>query len=423
MTRRNAIAARRVSVLVFSVVGLAAAAFAANLPDPWRSWLYSRPIPVSGNGGPSELALPVQIFPHVENRLADLRIIDDRGAEVPYILLSEDGRATAESRAASLRENSYVPGGYTQVVVDLGEHVLFHNSVSISTPETDFINWVEVAASDDARTWRIVKARAPISRFNKENLAGNQTVRYSENNARYLRLRVFEPNGQFPVTSATVSFAAVVHEAERKPLPVPVTPDPSVPSTLWTADFGTDRYPVSEIAFETTQPEFYRAVRILTSEDAKEWQFFSGGEIYRYKVGDKLEESLRVRFYDSWGSRFWRIEIVNANDAPLSSLQPAFLTIARALFFYPQPGRAYRLLYGNARAQWPQYDLARTAHVTMASKSAAPTVEPGPEELTSNYADPRPFTERHPTLLWVALAVAIILLAFTALRTLRTASS
>jgi hypothetical protein len=59
----------------------------------------------------------------------------------------------------------------------------------------------------------------------------------------------------------------------------------------------------------------------------------------------------------------------------------------------------------------------------MASKPAAPTVEPGPEELTSNYADPRPFTERHPTLLWVALAVAIILLAFTALRTLRTASS
>jgi hypothetical protein len=47
----------------------------------------------------------------------------------------------------------------------------------------------------------------------------------------------------------------------------------------------------------------------------------------------------------------------------------------------------------------------------------------GPEEITSNYADPRPFTERHPNLLWVALGLAIVLLGYAALRALRTPDS
>jgi len=44
----------------------------------------------------------------------------------------------------------------------------------------------------------------------------------------------------------------------------------------------------------------------------------------------------------------------------------------------------------------------------------------GTEEPTSNYADPRPFTERHPNLLWLALAIAVVLLGYAALRALRT---
>jgi hypothetical protein len=43
----------------------------------------------------------------------------------------------------------------------------------------------------------------------------------------------------------------------------------------------------------------------------------------------------------------------------------------------------------------------------------------GAEEVTSNYADPRPFTERHPNLLWIALGLAVVLLGSVALRALR----
>src|SRR5207249_12113835 len=106
-----------------------------------------------------------------------------------------------------------VPGQFTQVVLDLGDRAGFHNSLRVQTSESDFINWVEVAASDDAHQWRIVNARAPISRFRKENLEGNQTVRYSENNARYLRVRIQESEHTFKVTGVEgFSFPAVTTE-------------------------------------------------------------------------------------------------------------------------------------------------------------------------------------------------------------------
>jgi hypothetical protein len=47
----------------------------------------------------------------------------------------------------------------------------------------------------------------------------------------------------------------------------------------------------------------------------------------------------------------------------------------------------------------------------------------GPEEPTSNYADARPFTERHPNLLWLALGMAVILLGYAAVWALRTPSA
>ena len=414
----------RAPVIVAALVITAscAAALAADLPSGWRAWRYSRSIQVDNDpsAGFSSLRLPVDVFPHAQNRLADLRIIDESGAEVPYVLSAESGGVRTESRHAELRENSYVPGQYTQVLLDLGKQAAFHNAVKLATSESDFMNWAEVAASDDTRTWRIVKARAPISRFQREGLTGNQTIRYSQNNARYLRLRIFETAHQFPVTSAEVVFASEAIEPLREAVPVNLVADSSAPPsvTRWTADFHSAQYPVRNVVFETPQPEFFRAVRIQTSADAKEWSYCSSGEIYRYKVGDKLEESLRVPVYGGAESRYWRVEVLNENDAPLDSVSARLLMHARKLYFERKPGHSYRLLYGNSRAESPRYDFARIVQVTAKTSSAQP-VELGPEELTANYADPRPFTERHPNLLWLVLAVAVILLAYAAMRSLK----
>jgi hypothetical protein len=414
---------RRILSLSLVFAALAASTFAADLPDAWRSWRYSRAIESARSGILNYATLDREVFAHSENYLADLRVIDDLGNEQPYEvrnLLAPPAQNVALPSA--LRENSFVPGQFTQVIVDIGDRAGFHNSLRVQTPESDFINWVEIAASDDAHLWRIVNPRAPISRFRKENLDGSQTIHYSENNARYLRLRIEEPAHQFPITGVEVF---VTQNTQKEPLAAaPLTallpPDSTgVPSrTQWTVDLGSSTIPVAELNFETDQPEFYRAVRILTSMDEKEWQSAGGGEIYRYTAGGKTEESLRVRCCESWGARYFRAEILNGNDAPLSSVRMSVAMRLRFVLFRPRENRAYRLLYGNARASAPQYDFARTLHIQPNEELLHLSL--GPEELTANYADPRPFTERHPNLLWLALGLAIVLLGYAALRALRT---
>jgi len=111
-------------------------------------------------------------FVHSSTYLADLRILDETGAETPYVVRTTVGVSKSESWPATIRENSFVPDKYTQLVLDLGVYPRFPHAVRLDTPETDFILWAEVDASDDARIWRIVKMRAPISRFRKEGLEG-----------------------------------------------------------------------------------------------------------------------------------------------------------------------------------------------------------------------------------------------------------
>jgi hypothetical protein len=419
---------RRILSLLLVVAALAALAFSMDLPSRWRSWHYSRTIEAGSANALNYVILDREVFSHSENQLADLRIIDDLGQELPFDLRSQITPPPQPVKLpATLRENSFVRGQFTQVVLDLGESASFHNSVRVQTPESDFINWVEVAASDDAHQWRIVNARAPISRFRKENLEGNQLVRYSENNARYVRVRIEEAAHTFEVTGLEVfSSPALKTEspAERGAfLATTLPPDPSgAPSqTQWTVDLGGQAIPIARFNFETAQPEFYRAVRLLNSADEKEWQSAGGGEIHRFAANGKIEECLGVQSYEMWGPRYWRVEVLNANDAPLSAVRLSLTMPLRLVLFHPVQNRSYRLIYGNFRATAPQYDLARTLHIQ--ANEVMTRLGLGPEETTSNYADPRPFTERHPNLLWIALCVAIVLLGYAALRALRTPDS
>jgi Protein of unknown function (DUF3999) len=419
---------RRIFSISLLVAVLAASALSTDLPSAWRSWRYSRPIELPRADELDYIVLDQEVFSHSEAQLADLRIIDDLGHEVPFEVRSQiTPPPQPVTVPATIRENSFVPGQFTQVVLDLGDRASFHNSVRVQTPLSDFINWVEVAASDDAHQWRIVNARAPISRFRKENLEGNQLVRYSENNARYLRVRIQEAEHTFQVTGMEVfsspAFKTEVPTESGALLGAALLPDASSPAseTQWTVDLGASAIPIARFSFVTTQPEFYRAVRLLNSTDQKEWQSVGGGEIHRFLVNGRTEESLGVRCYEVWGPRYWRVEVLNASDAPLSEVRLSLTMPLQFDLFHPVQGRSYRLIYGNFRAKQPQYDLARTLHID--ANEVVAHLGLGAEEFTSNYVDPRPFTERHPNLLWIALAMAVILLGTAALRAMRAPAS
>ena len=393
---------------------------AAPLPSAWIHWRYSRPIevPSADSVRLAGLVLPQDVYLRAQTALPDLRIIDDNGNEVPYARYGREGSASSRDLPTEILENSYAPGDYTQVVLSVGASAPFHNAVEINTPESDFIEWVSVEASDDAQAWRIVEDRAPIFRFRRQSREGTQTVHYSTNNARYLRVRVLDGDRQFPIATAQVVYNTV-ETPERSFLEAEIVDDldKRAGENAWRVDLGTPALGLQEVRFAVNPAEFVRAVEISTSDDGTTWRPVAHGEIYRFQRESTQEEHLLVDVPGEITGRYWRITVENGNDAPLPGVIPSLYITPVHLVFEQQPGRSYRLLYGQNLATSPQYDLAR--RISASEEDVAAVAQLGAEEETSNYADPRPWTERNRYVLWIVMGIAVLLLGGSAIRSLR----
>ena len=283
------------------------------------------------------------------------------------------------------------------------------------------MEWVEIEASDDAHVWRIVQERAPIFRFPREGHGGTDVVRYSPNNARYLRVRILDGSKQFPVSRVDI-ITNSPEKPEREPFGVNFVPSKGTApnQTAWSADFGGASAPVREIRFEVAPEEFVREVTIQSSGDNARWFVVGTGEIFRFTQGTHECEQLSVPISGT-PERYLRVEISNGNDKPLFGVVPTAHIATQRVIFKQQPGRTYRLLYGQSEAKPVQYDLQR--RVNQPQIEAAVVVSAGPEDENSAWSDPRPWTETHGFVVWFGVGFAVLLLGYTAIQSLRRSSN
>ena len=408
------------AVLLTSVIGFLA--LAAELPDKWRSWRYSRAVQTSQTDadGPAEVLLPWEMYAHCQPGCEDVRIVNSSGEGVPYVAEGRRVPRNVEEHAAHVVETSFVADRYTQIVGDVGEAHASYDRVKVETSRPDFIVWAEVALSDDAKTWRVVEARAPIARFRSRAVDGTQTIPFQGLSSRYIRVRIADPSAQFPVSGISVLHEESSHAIQTREVAAAFNEEKSGDPTesIWKTTLTSMNQPISEVEIAADTREFYRAVRISGSSDGQEWSYWGSGVVYRYTQGSQTRELLRVDFPEATGNKLMRVEVINGNDEPLANLHLALKAVPRTLAFRQVAGQQYRLIYGNEKASRPQYDLGHYFD-SGSNKPVYRILSLGPEEKTANYRDPRPFTERHPEVLWSALGAAILLIGLTAIKALR----
>jgi len=88
--------------------------------------------------------------------------------------------------------------------------------------------------------------------------------------------------------------------------------------------------------------------------------------------------------------------------------------------FRPQAGRTFRLLYGHPRAKFPEYERAQLHDGD--EMAAAPLGALGAEAENPGFVSSEPFSERYPLVMWVALALAVLVLATLAIQSMRQSS-
>jgi hypothetical protein len=359
---------------------------AAMLPADWQHE-QSFDVP---NAGLVKLSLPVETLDATRAGFEDLRLYDDAGNEVPY-LIERPAPATRTSRSAKTFQVLLYPATTVMMLeTGLTQPV---DAVTLNTPANNFIKSVKVEGSSDGAHWQTLAAGEPI--FRQLNSAEQLRVSFPPGKWPWLRLTVDDQRSQpLPFVGAQIEVSPG-ESAPNEPVPVAITERHENPGeTRLTLNLGAANLNLDEIQIETTDPLFTRPVTLAVpqiAEDSVREQTVAEGMIYRVAIeGEPISSNLTVALGSPIRSRELLLLIRNQDSPPLTvnsvraGRRPVYL-----VFLARQPG-AYHLLTGNRRCPAPNYDLAALG-ANLKSAPVLPIKVPPPTD-NPNYKPPEVLT-------------------------------
>lgn len=297
------------------------------------------------------LRIPQDVDPGADSRYAGLRIRDDDGHDVPYVL--DPQCASATSHRASLSGTGFVEGRYTETLIDAGRSGDLYDAIVVDTPKSTFFTRTEVAISDDRETWRILRSDALIYRVGASSDPGSQTIALTPSRARWIRLRVLDPREAFPLNGVALGSATPASAQRDVPLALgAISTRRAKHETIVKVDLGSEHTQLSRLQFSTTRREFSRPVRVESSSDGLTFSTIADGTIARFEHG---AASLQLAT-DNNGARYLRVHVANGDDPPLPGLGVRAFGPARMLVFIAEPARRYSLIMIPGKTA-PDYDL------------------------------------------------------------------
>jgi len=354
----------------------------ANLPAEWR---YEQPFNVVA-AGLVKLSLPPQTLDRARPGLEDLRLYDDAGRELPYVI--ERPRPAAKTiQPAKIFEVNLNPGN-TVITIETGLSKPL-DAVSLETPADSFIKSVQIAGSNDGKNWQPLAQGQPI--FRQPGGAARLRLPVPVGIWQRLRLTVDDQRSQpIPFTGARIE-AASGESAPSEEMPLDIVErDENPGETRLTLNLGTAHLDLAGVELETTDPLFTRRVSVAApsfTEGSLREELLAEGTVYRVALpGEPASSNLVVSLERQVRARELVLLIRNQDSPPLSikairaQRRPVYL-----VFMAPQAG-AFHLLTGNNRCGAPSYDLvALDAHLKAAA--VQPISLPAPAD-NPNYRTP-----------------------------------
>ena len=407
-------------IAAFLLLGLAA-------PSPEiRYFHYERSIETPPQtAGQTCAVLSSAIFSHAATQLTDLRLYRDN-SETPYVLQKSAPVTPSQQQIAPL--NLGLRAG--QTVFDLAMPAGRYRDLELAITGHDFIATVTVSGSQQQASAQTRLGSFTIFDLTRQRLGRSTVLHLPDSDFRFLHFSVVGPIAPENISGLSVERMPA---SEAQYQTVAETSQVTTKGRDTVIEFSVPSHtPVDRIVFvpAAVPTSFSRDVRISVSpispqrsSDAVESPqrvaaYGNYLRVHRLQDGHRLDEerlSIPAPETEFDTPAKWAITIENRDDAPIQVSSMRLEMLERSLCFDASDAAGYTLYYGDSALAAPRYDYASL----FVLQSNASKANVGPERANPDYQDrpdSRPFTERHPALLWAALAIVILLLGAVALR-------
>ena len=357
------------------------------------------------------------VWQHARPDLADLRVYSSQN-EVPYAITIERGSSETERKEVRILQPA-TAAGKTQFFLDMSglaeyDHVQLHLNVQ------NFVVKTRVDGGDDLHSakWATL-ADTILYDLSADNLGGNTTLRLRLTAYKYLRVTLDGPVKPSQVDSAWANIKEEEKQVWRT-IPAQARQEQQGKDTVFAFSVPKN-VPVERLEFsiDPTQPNFRREVEL--QDDRK--MGVGSGEISRVHM---VRHSQKIDFEQSnldlggIQPEILRVIVHNGDDPPLKITGVHLQQYQRRIYF--NSASAPQLFYGDEKLDSPVYDYAKLFQ----KEAQATEAQLGPEQSNRAYTgrpDERPWSEKHPWVLWVAVIGAVLILGAMALRSMKTTTA
>lgn len=364
--------------------------------EVWR-FVKTVQTPALGREEVVAVILDPEVYAATRADLADLRLRDRHGREVPY-LLEKRFRTRTEpvdrqvvATTVALKE---LAQNRIEVIMDLAEGTAAPAFLALDTPLRDFEKRISVYGRRHGGSWTQLVEHHPVFDYSRHMDVRN--VRVPLPGIRYDTYRIEIDNVTDVTESAFVElarerqsdgttldsvqtvlqrrnfridqirfYARVAQTRERQEMEVPYT------VRIETVDRDANRgqteillraarQPLCGFRLETPSRNFNRAVQVhvrAVQGGIERWVEIGSGRIRNLSFRTVSEEHLTVGFPQRRQDEY-RLLIMDHDNPPLEITGLEGVGKVYQLVFLAEPDREYRLHFGNDRAPAPVYDAA-----------------------------------------------------------------
>jgi len=368
-----------------------------------------------------DFLLNESVFDGARPDLADLRLYDSSGREVPYALRVL--RTEVQEQIIPHREFNRLTDSPHQdeLSLELLEQPVEHNRVRFKLLGMGFRRRAEVEVSEDGTQWRKLGEKYLLRFQVEKQFLEDVHITYPPSRFRFLRIKVHRdpclPNDSPGLEGVEVlRWVEIAGETVWRDVQLPPrepTRSSRGPGSAWLIDLGGQNIPCEQLELTILEPEFVRDFEIqswVRREGIIEnfYTIFAG--TLRRQIGEE-PRPIRIAFPEVVGSQL-RLVITDHRNPPLGIASIRVGSSARQVIFAwtPDMGEELRLYYGNPQAEAPNYDFAKSlpAHLEPAPLRAIL----GAREANPTYVPPPvPVSERWPWLIYVVFGAVSLILA------------